>query len=193
MGFRDRTPVWWDREIDERSGRELRADVRQAGHKVWQWVCLKAQELLGDPNDAADVLETAVKTVSRYLDANRVAQNSADHAGLVAVVCYRSLLRLATKRRLKLIAPVSDLAEVLRAPDWRDKVERRLLIEELARELDPKTRGLLRLRINGFDWKEIGRMVGLTPEAIRRQFWRDVRKAHLRLMVAGKQSGFEML
>lgn len=193
MGSRDQTRLWWDRGIDERSGRELRPDVRQAAHKVWQWVCAKAQELLGDPNDAAEVLETSVKTVSRYLDAEGVSLHSTDQAGLVAVVCYRSLLRLATKRRLKLIAPVSDLAEVLRAPDWRDEVERRLLIEELARELDPKTRGLLRLRINGFDWKEIGRMVGRTPEAIRRQFWRDVRKAYLRLMVAGKRSGFEML
>lgn len=193
MGSRGRIPLWWDRELDERTGRELRPDVRQAGHKVWHWVCAKAQELLGDPNDAAEVLETSVKTVSRYLDARGVAHNSANHAGLVAVVSYRSLLRLATKRRLKLIAPVSDLAKVLRGPDWRDEVERRLLIEELARELDPATRGLLRLRINGFDWKEIGRMVGLTPGAIRRKFWRDVRRAHLRLMVAGKQSGFEIL
>ena len=193
MGLLDRNSVWWDRETDERTGRDLRPDVRQAGHKVWHWVCVKAQELLGDPNDAAEVLETSVQTVSRYLDKKSVAVHSADQSGLVAVVCYRSLLRLAKKRRLRLIAPVSDLAEVLRAPDWRDEVERRLLIEELARELDPKTRGLLRLRINGFDWKEIGRMVELTPEAIRRKFWRDVRKAYLRLMVAGKQSGFEML
>lgn len=193
MGFRDRTPVWWDRETDERSGRELRPDVRQAGHKVWQWVCAKAEELLGDPNDAAEVLEASVKTASRYLDTKGVALHSADHAGLVAVISYRSLLRLATKRRVKLIGFSSNLAEALRAPDWRDEVDRRLFIEELGRELDSGTRGLLRLRINGFDWKEIGRMIGVSPEAVRRKFWRDVRKAHVRLMVAGKQSGFEGL
>jgi len=193
MSFRDRNSVWWDRETDERTGRDLRPDVRQAGHMVWQWVCSKAQELLGDPNDAAEILEASVRTVSRYLDAKGVALHSADHAGLVAVVNYRSLLRLATKRRLKLIVPTSNLAEVLRAPDWLEESDRKLLIDKLARELDPETRGLLRLRINGFDWKEIGRMVGLTPEAIRKKFWRDVRKAHLRLMLAGKQSGFEIL
>ena len=193
MSFRDRNSVWWDRETDERTGRDLRPDVRQAGHMVWQWVCSKAQELLGDPNDAAEILEASVRTVSRYLDAKGVALHSADHAGLVAVVNYRSLLRLATKRRLKLIVPTSNLAEVLRAPDWLEESDRKLLIDKLARELDPETRGLLRLRINGFDWKEIGKMVGLTPEAIRKKFWRDVRKAHLRLMLAGKQSGFEIL
>src|SRR6185437_7625725 len=116
MSFRDRNSVWWDRETDERTGRDLRPDVRQAGHMVWQWVCSKAQELLGDPNDAAEILEASVRTVSRYLDAKGVALHSADHAGLVAVVNYRSLLRLATKRRLKLIVPTSNLAEVLRAP-----------------------------------------------------------------------------
>jgi len=193
MGSRDQTPLWWDRDIDERTGRELRSDVRQAGHKVWQWVCAKAQELLGDPNDAAELLETSIKTVSRYLDTKKVALHSADPAGLVAMVSYRSVLRLAKKRRIKLVVPASSLTEVLRAPDWRDAADRRLLIEELARKLDPETRGLLRLRINGFDWREIGRMVGLSPEAVRRKFWRDVRKAHLKLMVAGKQSRFEGL
>lgn len=193
MGLRDRNPGWWDRETDERTGRELRPDVRQAGHQVWQWVCSKAQELLGDPDDAAEILEAAVRTASRYLDTKHVVLHSADHSGLVAVVSYRSLLRLAAKRRLKFIVPTSNLAEVLRAPDWRDESDRKLLIDKLARELDPGTRGLLRLRINGFDWKEIGGMVGLTPQAVRRKFWRDVRKAHLRLMIAGKQSRFEGL
>lgn len=193
MSSRGRTPLWWDRETDERTGRELRPDVRQAGHKVWQWVCAKAQELLGDPNDAAELLETSIKTVSRYLDSKGVAPHSADFAGLVAMVSYRSVLRLAKKRRIKLIVPASNLAEVLRAPDWRDAADRRLLVEELARELDPEARGLLRLRINGFDWKDIGRMVGLSPEAVRRKFWRDVRKAQLKLMIAGRQSRFEGL
>ena len=193
MRLRERNSVWWDRETDERTGRELRPDVRQAGHKVWQWVCSKAQELLGDPNDAADVLETSIKTVSRYLDNKSVAVHSADQSGLVAVVSYRSLLRLATKRQLKLTASSSTLSKELRAPDWSDDINRKLLIEELARELDAGTRGLLRLRIKGFDWKEIGRMVGLSPELVRRRFWRDVRRAHLHLMVAGKQSRFEGL
>lgn len=193
MRLRERNSVWWDRETDERTGRELRPDVRQAGHKVWQWVCSKAQELLGDPNDAAEILEASVRTVSRYLDAKGVALHSADQSGLVAAVSYRSLLRLATKRQLKRIAWSSKLAEALRTPDWSDEINRKLLIEELARELDTGTRGLLRLRIKGFDWKEIGRMVGLSPETVRKKFWRDVRKAYLHLMVAGKQSRFEGL
>jgi hypothetical protein len=43
----------------------------------------------------------------------------------------------------------------------------------------------LRLRIAGYDWNEIGRMLGMSASALRQGFWRDVQKAHLRLLRAG--------
>lgn len=68
MSFSERLPLWWDRETDEQTGSRLRADVREAAHRVWKWVCLKSRELLGDAGDAAEVLEASVRTISRYLD-----------------------------------------------------------------------------------------------------------------------------
>jgi AraC-like DNA-binding protein len=77
------------------------------------------------------------------------------------------------------------LADILRVPDWRDQTDRRLFLEELARELDVKTCGILRLRIAGYDWKQIARMLGMSASALRQGFWRDLRTAHLRLLRAG--------
>jgi hypothetical protein len=176
---------WWDREIDEETGRPFRADVREAAHRVWKWVCLKAQEILGDPCDAAEVLESSVKTVSRYLDKNNVALNSADPGGLLVLASYRALRRLARRRwRIELVGTSSELAEILQAPDWRDETDRRLFLEDLSRQLNTRSRGILRLRIAGYDWKEIGRMLDMTASALRQNFWRDVRKAHLQLLRA---------
>src|SRR5437660_7838539 len=90
---------WWDREVDEETGKPFRADVREAAHREWRWVCLKASEVLGDPADAAEVLEASVKTISRYLDKNDVPLHSADPGGLLALACYRALRRLARRRR----------------------------------------------------------------------------------------------
>jgi AraC-like DNA-binding protein len=177
---------WWDREIDEDSGRPFRADVREAAHRVWKLVCLRAQEILGDPSDAAEVLESSVKIISRYLDKNNVPLHSADPGGLLVLACYRTLRRLARRRRrIEFVGTSSELADILRVPDWRDEIDRRMFLNELARELDAETRGILRLRIAGYDWKEIARMLGMSASTLRQGFWRDVRKAHLRLVRAG--------
>jgi len=186
MASSERFLPWWDREFDEETGRPFRPDVREAAHRVWRWVCLKAQEILGDPGDAAEVLESSVKTISRYLDKNNVSLHSTDPGGLLVLACYRALRRLARRRsRIELVGTSSELADILRVPDWRDEIERRLFLEELARELDVKNRGILLLRIAGYDWKEIARMLGMSASAVRQGFWRDVRKAHLRLLRTG--------
>jgi Sigma-70, region 4 len=186
MASSERFFPWWDRETDEETGRPFRPDVREAAQRVWERVCLKTQEILGDPNDASEILESSVKTISRYLDKNNVPFYSADPGGLLAVACYRALRRLARRRsRIELVGGSSELADILRVPDWRDEIDRRLFLEELARELDVRNRGILRLRIAGYDWKEIARMLGMSASAVRQGFWRDVRKVHLRLLRTG--------
>ncbi|MCU1302296.1 MAG: hypothetical protein JWQ87_2580 [Candidatus Sulfotelmatobacter sp.] len=185
MASSERFLPWWDREIDEETGRPFRPDVREAAHSVWKWVCLKAQEILGDPGEAAEVLESSVKTISRYLDKNNVPLHSADPGGLLVVASYRALRRMARRRwRIELVGGSSELADILRVPEWRDETDRHLFLEELARELDNKPRAILRLRIAGYDWKEIARIFGVSAAAVRQSFWRDVRNAHLRLLRA---------
>jgi AraC-like DNA-binding protein len=177
---------WWDRETDEETGRPFRPDVREAAHRVWKSVCCKSAEILGDPSDAAEVLESSVKIISRYLDKNNVPLHNADPGGLLTVACYRALHRRAQRRwRIEFVGTSSELADILRVPDWRDQTDRRLFLEELARELDVKTCGILRLRIAGYDWKQIARMLGMSASALRQGFWRDLRTAHLRLLRAG--------
>src|SRR5712664_1074361 len=61
-------PPWWDRDVDIESGQLLRADVRASAHRVWRSVCAHARRVLGDTTDAPELLEAAVKAVSRYLD-----------------------------------------------------------------------------------------------------------------------------
>lgn len=192
MVLSNRSPLWWDREADPETGRPFREDVRRAAHHVWRWVCLRSREILGDSNDAAEVMESAITAICRYLDKKNVQINSTDPSGLLAVAAYRLLRRVARKRgRVELAGSTTDLAEKLRAPDWRHETDRQLLIEELAREMDERTRGILRLRMAGYDWNEIGRMLHMTATAVRSAFWRDVRKAHLRLLTSGKTRASE--
>ena len=176
-------PQWWDRDVDNASGQILRADVRASAHRVWTSVCAQARRVLGDTTDAPDLIEAAVRAISRYLDKSHAPLHGADPGGLVVLACHRSMHRLSRKRgRIELVGGSSELGEMLRAPDWSHEVERRLFLERLARELSARTRTILRLRIAGNDWKQIARMLQMNPPAVRHSFWRDVRKAHLRLL-----------
>jgi hypothetical protein len=183
----DRVPVWWDRESDDEMGIPMRPDVRNAAHRIWPSICQKTQHLLGDNAEAARALEGAVKTISRYLNKLNVPPDSTEPDALLVLSCYRFLQRLARKRRrIELVGSANDLSELLRSPDWRDAIDRQLLLEELARNLSGDARGILRLRMAGYEWQEIGRILRVKPEAARQKFWREVRKAHLQLLRSGK-------
>src|SRR5207244_724035 len=135
--------------VDDESGRTLRVDVRESAHKVWPWVCAQTKRILGDVGDAPELLESAIRKISAYLDKNNVPLHGADPSGLLHLAIYRALKRVARRRRLfNSTTPDSALAEILRAPDWREGVDRRLFLERLGRELDEKTRAVLRLRLS---------------------------------------------
>jgi hypothetical protein len=183
------SPLWWDREIDDETGKAIRGDVREAGHRVWNSVCLKAQHILGDASDAPEVLERAIKTISRYLNKHNALPYSNDPGGLLVLACHRSLRRLAARRnRITLIGDGSKMAELLREREWpQEEMDRELFLEELARQLSNESRLILRLRIIGYDWKEIARMLGASSFLIRQRFWRDVRRAHFTLLRSGNK------
>ena len=176
------TLAWWDRGVDE-SGRALRSDVREAAYRIWRVACAKAQQELGDTSDAPELLETAIKSISQYLDRKNVPLYSSEPDGLLVLAFCRYLRRLARRRRrIETVGNGAELEEMLPVPGWFDEVDRRLFLEQLSHELSKKSRGLLRLRLDGYEWSEIAQMLGMTVTAVRTSFWRDVRKAQLRLL-----------
>jgi len=176
--------AWWDRGIDE-SGHAIRFDVREAAHRIWRVACAKARQELGDTSDAPELLETAIKSVSQYLDRKNVPLYSSELDGLLVLAFCRYLRRLARRRRrIEAVGNGAELDEMLHVPRLFDEVDRRLFLEQLSHELSKKSRGVLRLRLDGYEWREIAQMVGMTVTAVKASFWRDVRKAQLRLLGA---------
>ena len=67
MACAGRILAWWDRDVDH-AGRPIRPDVRLAAHEIWEQACQRTQAVLSDHAPAAELMETAVVQVSRYLD-----------------------------------------------------------------------------------------------------------------------------
>ena len=167
-------PLWWDRDID-RTGRPIRPDVRAAAHGIWGCACRRAESLISDSSQAAELMENTVAEVSRYLDRGSVAVFSRKINGLVMLAFQRGLhRRMAKLSRLKIVGGSEELS--VRAVDrtWSRQVDARLELEQVVRLLGERSRTILALRYAGYTWKEAAQMLGSSVPALRSTFWRDV-------------------
>jgi hypothetical protein len=167
-------PLWWDREID-RMGRPIRPDVRAAAHGIWSRACRRAESIISDCSQAAELMECSVAQVSRYLDRGSVLVFSREIDGLLMCAFRRALYRHAAK--LNRLQPVGGALELSsRAVDrtWSRQVDARLEFEQVVLLLGERSRTILALRYAGYTWKEAARLLGSSVPALRSTFWRDV-------------------
>ena len=167
--------AWWDRDLDH-AGRPIRADVRLAGHEIWEQACQRTQVLLADQSAAAELMEATVAQVSRYLD--RIgAPLSTRKNGLVLVAFCRALRRYAGKsRRFKLVGGSGELSNLAEDNGWVRQVDARLDFEKIVRQLSERNAAVLTLRAAEYEWKEIAHLFGVSVATIRNRFWREIDK-----------------
>jgi hypothetical protein len=168
---------WWDRDVDG-AGRAIRADVRQAGHQIWSRARYKVRSVSGDDGDAAWLMESAVERISRYLDRKAVPLFSNDVRWILLTAFCRLLCRYAKKvARLKLVGDLSALPEPGRDDGWAERVNSHADLTKILRRLGPRSCTILSLRLAGFTWREIADTLKLNELAVRRSFWREIRRA----------------
>lgn len=170
-------PIWWDRELDS-TGKQIRKDVRDAAHVIWERALFQVKRNLGDPGEAAALMEVSVSQVSRYLDRKNAPSCAKDTAAILMVALGRNLRRYAAKmKRVELLGDVSKLID----PASHDasapsKMDCRIDAEKVSRKLSPRSRVMLHLRTVGFDWKEIAAALKTTDCAARAEFSREIRR-----------------
>lgn len=183
MAGAGRILVWWDREVDQ-AGRPIRRDVRLAGHEIWEQACQRTQALLDDHGPAAELMENAVAQVSRYLDRIGAPESSAKH-GLVMVAFCRGLQRYAAKlHRLEFVGGSGELASRVWDEAWVSQMNARLELTRIIRKLQPENGTVLMLRAAGYEWEDVGRILGKSAAATRITFWREIKRIRHALLAA---------
>ena len=173
MAHAGRILVWWDRDVDQ-AGRPIRPDVRLAGHEIWKPACQRTQALLDDQGPAAELMEDAVAQVSRYLDRIGAPESSCKH-GLLMVAFCRRLRRYAAKlNRLEFVGGSGELSSRTLDEGWAGQINARLDLERIARKLRDKNGIVLMLKAAGYEWEDVGQILGKSSAAIRMSFWREV-------------------
>ena len=183
MAGAGRILVWWDRDVDQ-AGRPIRRDVRLAGHEIWEQACQRTQALLGDHGPAAELMENSVAQVSRYLDRIGAPESSEKH-GLLMVAFCRGLRRYAAKaQRLEFVGGSGELASRVWDEGWVIQINARLEFTRIIRKLQPENGTVLMLRAAGYEWEDVGRILGKSAAATRTSFWREIKRIRHALLTA---------
>ena len=169
--------LWWDRDVDGK-GRVIRADVREAGHKVWKEATRRVWLKCGDEADAGWLMECAVEQISRYLDRKNQPVFSRDLQWLLMTAVCRLVRRHKKKlERLELVGSLSDLPQRKTESDWVRRADSRVELSRIRRSLSAESCAILTLRTAGFGWHEIAGTLKLPETTVRRRFWRDIGRA----------------
>jgi hypothetical protein len=177
----DKGPLWWDRELDP-TGKLIRLDVRSAAREVWSDACNQTRALLGEPCEAAGLMERSVAQISRYLNRRGVATFSQDTNGLLMCAFRRALRRhVARLRRVELAPDLSEASERPPARSCTTEEDCRLDAEKAARELSERGRQMYQLRHAGFEWREVAQKLNTTDAAARAEFSRELKRARMKI------------
>lgn len=173
MSCTGKTLVWWDRDVDQ-TGRQIRPDVRLAGHEIWECACHRTRAAVGEHAPAAELMESAVAQVSRYLDRIGAPLSPRKH-GLLLAAFSRTLRRYTAKcARLHVTGDSNDISGCIRDESWMSGIYYRLQLENILRKLSARNGSVLLLRAAGYKWKEIASLLGSSVAAVRSAYWREI-------------------
>jgi hypothetical protein len=176
-----KNPAWWDQELDP-TGKPIRLDVRSAAREVWNDACTQARALLGEPCEAAGLMERSVVQISRYLNRRGLPMFSQDTSSLVMCAFCRGLRRhLAKLRRIELATDVNALSETRPPQSCTSKEDCHLDAEKATRQFSERGRKMYQLRDAGFEWKEIAAILNTTDAAARAEFSRELKRARIKM------------
>lgn len=165
--------LWWGQNRDL-VGNLIRPDVEAAAHLIWARASRRAESLIRDSSQAAELMEVAVAQVSRYLDRGKVPLFSRKLEGLLMLAFCRVLDRYASRLRKIETAGSADLSCQAVDRTWSRQLDARVELAQVVRLLSGRSQIILSLRYAGYTWRESADLLGVSVSALRNAFWRDV-------------------
>jgi len=160
-------------------GRSIDPAVLEAAVIIGPRAIAYAERLAADPAIAANLLEECAHAVSRVL---RTRQRNND---LPIRDLQAYLFRVFIRRVNKISQKTPPSASSGRFPETEiptsGNFELRILVDELLRRCDPVTRDMFYRRMQGFSWKEIGKVHRVSAHAAESRFSQALKRVRRRL------------
>lgn len=164
----------------DRLGRNIDPAVLAAAEEVYARAVEHGLKLLGDPAVVADALEQVAEVVSRMVRTESPPSEAAKINNLPGYV-FRAFVRRVNRIKSRQIILTGANGD---GPRWADPArdfDTKILTDECLALCDRLTRDMFWRRVQGFSWKEIGNIHGLSGHAAEVRFWHALRKAQVRL------------
>jgi DNA-directed RNA polymerase specialized sigma24 family protein len=167
----------------DRLGRKIDPVVLAAAEEIGRRAVEYGEELLRDPALATSLLEESAALATRAIR----AKHRSGMAGIrnLNVYLFRAFVRRVNKVKLKEPTLVSASEVNLETyPDWADvskEFHRKVVVDEFLTRCDPITRDMFYRRVQGFSWKEIGEIHGISTHAAESRFSQAVQRVRKKL------------
>lgn len=152
-------------------GRAIAPEVLSVAYEISGRALRHAEKVLGDPALALSAFEESAATVSRVVR----AQQRLDDCNIRNLHAYlfRAFLRRINRLKPRELPVGDDFLGVLpesQSSDLANKLEIRLLVDEILTKCDVVTRDMFFRRAQGFSWREIGNAYGISSHAAESRF-----------------------
>lgn len=164
-------PDFW---IDGRNGELHPVDgaLLRAAEEVWPRVFQIVSDALNDGASAAELLEQVVHEIAKSQDEDKLPRElHAPRALLLTRLQQRLINHTIRERRITYVGSVRDLEGSFGASSTKNQDEQRvhqtILIAQVMALFDDNVRRLMALRLMGYRWNEIARLIGEPTGTLR--------------------------
>jgi DNA-directed RNA polymerase specialized sigma24 family protein len=155
--------------------------VFDVAQEIGQRAIEYAERLVGDPAVAATILEESAAAVSRALRMKQ--QSGGPRVRDLQAYLFRSFIRRVNKTRKRQIIIADSASAYLNGSSVQGNFEWKVLINEFLGRCDPITRDMFYRRIQGFSWKEIGTVYGISSHAAESRFGQALERVRRKLQL----------
>ena len=184
MGEEPQRPLLWISGVQRIKDASLREKVVRAAERAWSRVLASSDGRLYEAVDASQILD---EVVDGAIAAHR-KDGVRDFESYLFVGLVRKAARLFRRERKVEYRSPEELAGLEQTvdTDWVRKLETDLQVKELMNLMDERTRSIYVMRSQGHSPKEIGKVLGMTEDAVRMSFARGIARVRRRLEAGQK-------
>ena len=163
----------------DRLGRTIDPAVLTAAEEIGERAVKHAEKILVDPALATNLLEESAAAVSRALRTKQ-RRNEIPIRDLHAYL-FRAFIRRLNKAARRDLLLADSLPRHSSGWSVSTDLESKRLLDEFLTQCDPVTRDMLYRRIQGFSWKEIGKVHGISAHAAESRFSQALQRVRKKL------------
>ena len=174
-------------------GRIIAPEILSVANEISRDALRYGERALGDPAVVSSLFEESAAAVSRILHR---PNNGAPAIRSLSAYLFRTFVNRVNRVRRRetlLLKRLSEPGNGKSELSSNHSLDFEILVDEILSSGDPVMREMFRRRSQGFSWKEIGSLYGISAHAAESRFSQSLRRIRRRIEASRQRSGGRIL